>query len=256
MSEHTTGPWTLLEAGDQIKHLVPVSTSTMTSILTIVTEGDTAFGAVYSAEDARRIVACVNACRGLSTDELEQHGLVPAVGSELAELERQRDEMLNAITGMTAMLKNHEWADLLSTIPEVADLDVAITDLVNCRQRMKEQRDELNNQLKSALDSLNDKIVTMRAAYIDAKHNGPAAGMQWIANTLWGPGLIPDESAPWANNAQHYYSHHCSNPLGPCGVCGAPSSVAGNGHVACSLEHHKQLTTGGHDNADAKGGEA
>ncbi|GAA4493678.1 hypothetical protein [Pseudaeromonas paramecii] len=55
----------------------------------------------------------------------------------------QRDELLNAITGMTAMLKNHEWADLLSTIPEVADLDVAITSLVNCRQRMKEQRDEL-----------------------------------------------------------------------------------------------------------------
>ncbi|AKJ37019.1 hypothetical protein U876_08860 [Aeromonas hydrophila NJ-35] len=31
----------------------------------------------------RRIVACVNACRGLPTDELEQKGLVAAVGTQL-----------------------------------------------------------------------------------------------------------------------------------------------------------------------------
>lgn len=34
-------------------------------------------------ENARRIVACVNACRGLPTDELEQKGLVAAVGTQL-----------------------------------------------------------------------------------------------------------------------------------------------------------------------------
>lgn len=34
-------------------------------------------------EDARRIVACVNACRGLPTEELEQKGLVAAVGTQL-----------------------------------------------------------------------------------------------------------------------------------------------------------------------------
>ena len=33
--------------------------------------------------NARRIVACVNACRGLPTDELEQKGLVAAVGTQL-----------------------------------------------------------------------------------------------------------------------------------------------------------------------------
>lgn len=33
--------------------------------------------------NARRIVACVNACRGLPTDELEQRGLVAAVGTQL-----------------------------------------------------------------------------------------------------------------------------------------------------------------------------
>ena len=96
MSNHTPEPWSLLEAGDSIKHQVPVS-SDRTSILTIATEGAIAFGAVYSADDARRIVACVNACRGLSSDELEQHGLVSAVGTELLELEQQRDELLAAL---------------------------------------------------------------------------------------------------------------------------------------------------------------
>lgn len=47
--------------------------------------------------NARRIVACVNACRGLSTDELEKHGLVSAVGTELIELEKQRDQLLAAL---------------------------------------------------------------------------------------------------------------------------------------------------------------
>lgn len=50
--------------------------------------------------NARRIVACVNACRGLSTDELEKHGLVSAVGTELIELEKQRDQLLTALERM------------------------------------------------------------------------------------------------------------------------------------------------------------
>ena len=43
--------------------------------------------------NARRIVACVNACRGLPTDELEQKGLVAAVGTQLLEADRQCDEL-------------------------------------------------------------------------------------------------------------------------------------------------------------------
>lgn len=43
--------------------------------------------------NARRIVACVNACQGLPTDELEQKGLV----AELLDLEQQRDGLCDAI---------------------------------------------------------------------------------------------------------------------------------------------------------------
>lgn len=47
--------------------------------------------------NARRIVACVNACRGLPTEELEQKGLVAAVGTQLLDVEQQRDELLKAL---------------------------------------------------------------------------------------------------------------------------------------------------------------
>lgn len=56
-------------------------------------------------ENARRIVACVNACRWLSTDELEQHGLVSAVGTELMELEKQRDELTRQRDELLAAMK-------------------------------------------------------------------------------------------------------------------------------------------------------
>lgn len=42
----------------------------------------------------RRIVACVNACRGLPTVELEQKGLVAAVGSELLVLDQHLEDLL------------------------------------------------------------------------------------------------------------------------------------------------------------------
>lgn len=50
--------------------------------------------------NARRIVACVNACRGLPTDELEQKGLVAAVGTQLLEADQLRDELLEALEAL------------------------------------------------------------------------------------------------------------------------------------------------------------
>jgi protein tyrosine phosphatase (PTP) superfamily phosphohydrolase (DUF442 family) len=47
--------------------------------------------------NTRRIVACVNACRGLPTEELEQKGFVAAVGTQLLKVEQQRDELLEAL---------------------------------------------------------------------------------------------------------------------------------------------------------------
>jgi len=74
--KHTPEPWEIMEVGDINKHLCPVKDNV--SILTVSTEylgskddEPTFFGSVYNPEDARRIVACVNACAGIETETLE-----------------------------------------------------------------------------------------------------------------------------------------------------------------------------------------
>ena len=58
---------------------------------------DAAAANAAQMEKARRIVACVNACEGLSTDELERFGLASAFGTELLEIEKQRNQLLAAL---------------------------------------------------------------------------------------------------------------------------------------------------------------
>ena len=86
MSKHTPEPWALFEVGDGRPHLCPASDSDKMSILTIAEEDGVTFACVYKDSDANRIVTCVNACAGM-TD--------PA--AEIAELKRQRDELLSAL---------------------------------------------------------------------------------------------------------------------------------------------------------------
>lgn len=44
-------------------------------------------------------------------------------------------------------------------------------------------------------DIVHTQVLAMRAAVVDAKLNGPEAGMAWIENTLEGPGQLPDVDA-------------------------------------------------------------
>lgn len=96
MSKHTPEPWALFEVGDGRPHLCPASDSDKMSILTIAEEDGVTFACVYKDSDANRIVTCVNACAGMED---------PA--SEIAELKRQRDELLWAL---------HDAATSLETI--------------------------------------------------------------------------------------------------------------------------------------------
>ena len=84
--KHTPEPWVLFEVGDGRPHLCPASESDKMSILTIAEEDGVTFACVYKDDDARRIVACVNACAGMED---------PA--AEIAELKLQRDELLAAL---------------------------------------------------------------------------------------------------------------------------------------------------------------
>ena len=110
MSKHTPEPWKYekeLSAGCD-EWLISMDAGDRGRGICIA---ETRPGSVAGGqENARRIVACVNACRWLSTDELEQHGLVSAVGYELIELTKQRDELLRDMQDVLDMLINQPHA--------------------------------------------------------------------------------------------------------------------------------------------------
>jgi hypothetical protein len=104
---HTPGKLALEEVSSDsghIKHLCPVDSEGM-SLLTVVEHEGVKFAAVYSDEDARRLVACWNACEGLPTEVLEH---AASTGDSLGghiKLTAQRDELLAALKLATEGLR-------------------------------------------------------------------------------------------------------------------------------------------------------
>ncbi|WP_434430301.1 hypothetical protein [Aeromonas veronii] len=91
--QHTPEPWTVSE-----KTLVRLDCA---YLIRPVNETNYEYGATLAAtsqQDARRIVACVNACAGVPTEELERHHLAHAGEVRFRiEMTRQRDELLAAL---------------------------------------------------------------------------------------------------------------------------------------------------------------
>lgn len=99
MSLHSPEPWILFEVGDRFKHQ-GLATSDQTSILTTTIEGGVTWAAVYNDEDARRIAACVNACKGFTTEQLNDitamGGMVIAT-SKICRLQNTINELVAAM---------------------------------------------------------------------------------------------------------------------------------------------------------------
>lgn len=80
----------------------------------------------------------------------------------------------------------------------------------------------------------NDLIVTMQAAWIEWQHGrGAEAAMEWIQNTLVGPGQIPDEDDPYGTDAQSWHGLHRSDKAPPCSHCGKPAVEWGQDEATC-----------------------
>lgn len=93
--------------------------------------------------------------------------------------------------------------------------------------------------LKELANLHHDLLVTMQAAWIEWKHGaGADAAMQWIENTLAGPGLIPSEQAPYGKEAQAFMSANRSDPLPQC-ACGRPSHIGWMAQGFCSEQHYR-----------------
>jgi hypothetical protein len=90
---------------------------------------------------------------------------------------------------------------------------------------------------KMLAEALQNDIVAMQAAWIEWKHGaGAEAAMQWIENTLVGPGHIPAEDAEFGKEPQAFFSANCANPLPRC-HCGRPSHIGWMHQGFCSDAH-------------------
>lgn len=137
---HTPGPWSVGVSAENglpcVDGIDPKDGSLFEICEVWVEEYDLEITEMSNA-NARRIVACVNACDGISTEYLETTGLPEFAGKtlcadiaqdELDKVERQRDELAT----------------------KVADLDLALFAENQKRIDVERQRD----QLLAALDGL------------------------------------------------------------------------------------------------------
>lgn len=84
-----------------------------------------------------------------------------------------------------------------------------------------------------------DLVVVMQAAIIEWQSGrGAEAAMEWIANTLDGPGLIPSPNDLWGKDAQMYFNANRAEPMPVCS-CGRPSHIGWMGKGFCSDEHFR-----------------
>ena len=128
MSEHTKG---LLRVGHSGAVVADHPIPEMSGSDAVEYYGGHMVAESVTAANARRLVACWNACHELPTDELEQKGLACAFGTQLLLLEQHRDTLLEALNGVLGVMNNSQgvagwhqngaiatWDELL---PEVAD---------------------------------------------------------------------------------------------------------------------------------------
>ena len=85
-----------------------------------------------------------------------------------------------------------------------------------------------------------DLLVVMQAAWIEWQRGaGANSAMQWIHNTLMGPGLIPDDDEPYASEPQAYFDKNKAEPFPEC-FCGRPSNQLWMGKGFCGNAHYNK----------------
>ncbi|HHT8835139.1 TPA: hypothetical protein ACT5B7_006666 [Burkholderia cenocepacia] len=103
-----------------------------------------------------------------------------------------------------------------------------------------DRKDKAKGLIKTLSDIIHDQTVAMQAAIIEWQHGkGAEAGLNWIVNTLSGPGHLPDFDAPHGKHAQFWFNANQANPLPAC-FCGNPSSSLWMGQGFCCDEHYRE----------------
>lgn len=92
---HTPEPW---KQHEEDPRAIVAANDPHMSLLTV---GDDGMALIYGEEDARRIVACVNACAGIETPDLEVgNAKFIEMLKERSALKQQRDKLLAALVDL------------------------------------------------------------------------------------------------------------------------------------------------------------
>ena len=98
-NKHTPEPWQVFE--DDPRAIV-TKENPMLSLLSV---GEDGLAIMYEEADARRIVACVNACEGISTEYLEKFSATTF--NDFKRMKEQRDELLTIVKGFHRKLETY-----------------------------------------------------------------------------------------------------------------------------------------------------
>ena len=141
MSNHTPEPWKI--SHDDSTEEWSIITNQHGSIIANVNE-ETGPELVGSApvmrkmpglENARRIVACVNACIGIRTEALEHRShLLKAVDDDIAQLTAQRDELLEAAKAVVTRWDTPNWKDAEPTAAVIGRLRAILQKIEGCEE--------------------------------------------------------------------------------------------------------------------------
>jgi hypothetical protein len=112
-AQHTPEPWTFGEDNDGWY------------VCGCYVGNDEQHGCALSEANARRIVACVNACAGIPTEQLEIEPYIGSVSYKMRmQAEKQRDELLSALEELANGYAGNGWD--VGLVPRIEKARAAI----------------------------------------------------------------------------------------------------------------------------------
>lgn len=104
---HTKEPWFEVETECDV---IEITNDERNGLVVPIAKVSTGFNGQVGIEqeaNARRIVACVNACEGIPTGVLEKQGMVP-IEQVTHDIEQQRDKLLDTLKECLPYIDNDQ----------------------------------------------------------------------------------------------------------------------------------------------------
>ena len=121
MSKHTPEPWVMSTKANGNWWHISAGNQAIAAVHAASKKRNEPYASMFEA-NARRIIACVNACAGLPTEQLESSPL-GGVLNGVAGLIAQRDELLAALEGVLAIVSDSTGVAGYHLNGDIADWD-------------------------------------------------------------------------------------------------------------------------------------